>query len=68
MSASLTPLFAVAGTALVSHLVGDVLEEVGKGKYKLFLQIGTYVICMYITFNLWWDAVRYVARTFGVFL
>ncbi|NBI28081.1 hypothetical protein [Chengkuizengella marina] len=68
MSASLAPVFAIAGTAIVSHITGVVLEEVGKGKYKIFLQIGTYVICMYITFELWWEAARYIARTFGVLI
>lgn len=64
----LQPLFAVLGVAGAAHLSNYVLEETGNGKLGVFVKIGAYCICAYITWETWWDTLRYVARKFGVHL
>jgi len=63
---NLTPLFQVLGIAGTAHLVCHVLDESGYGKFNMFVRIGAYSACAYIVYDLWMDAVNYVASMFRV--
>lgn len=66
VSAGIGAALKIAGIAISSEFIGRIMEDMGHGNKVVFVRIATYVACGYIAFEAWWDAIRYVAHTFGV--
>lgn len=63
----MSTLFAVAGVALTSQLIEQIMGYLGHGDKVVFVKIAAYIAAGYIAWDVWWDGIHMIAREFGVY-
>lgn len=62
----MTAMLTVAGIAIASEFIANLMENFGHGNKVIFVKIASYMACGYVAMDFWWDGVRMVAGQFGV--
>ncbi|WP_308636094.1 hypothetical protein [Paenibacillus silvisoli] len=62
----MTTMLTIAGIAIASEFIGNLMEHFGHSNKVVFVKIAAYISCGYIAMDFWWDGVRTVAGQFGV--
>ena len=65
---SLTPIYIVAGVAIVSKFVEDFLTETGRGHWVWLAKLTMYAGVGIFAVNVWHEHVQKIGSVFGVFV
>lgn len=63
----MAPIVTVAGIALGSAVIEKAMEVMGHGDKVVFVKIISWVAAAGFTLNFWWDGVKHVVQSFGVY-
>ena len=62
----MSALFTIAGIALTSQLIEQIMGYLGHGDKVVFVKIAAYIASGYVAWDFWWGSIHYVAGRFGV--
>jgi hypothetical protein len=62
----MSALFTIAGIAITSQLIEQLMTYFGHADKIVFVKIAAYVAGGYVAWDFWWGGVHYVAAKFGL--